>query len=157
MMSEKAIVATIEKNIFPIINELLLAVRKSVKFNHIPETIKMFTSLPNIIYNRINRKYGVKILAIKNLKILLMALKAANRYTEKYKIIELMMFTDCKSPHSEDLFMYLLIMGLMNPTFSSSKVLTHEEFLTIRSLCEEHLTKDSKVYVEFDRLSKEEI
>jgi hypothetical protein len=58
-----------------------VVVRKAVKFNHIAETIKLFTSLPNIIYNRINRKYGVKILAIKNLKILLMALKAAGRYT----------------------------------------------------------------------------
>lgn len=81
MMSEKAVIATIEKNIFPIINELLVVVRKAVKFNHIAETMKLFTSLPNIIYNRINRKYGVKILAIKNLKILLMALKAASRYT----------------------------------------------------------------------------
>lgn len=62
--------------------------------------MKVFTSLPNIIYNRITRKYGVKILAIKNLKILLMALKDASKYTDKYKIIELMMFTDCKSPHS---------------------------------------------------------
>jgi hypothetical protein len=81
MMTEKAILTTIEKNIFPIINELLVVVRKAVKYNHINETIKMFTSLPNIIYNRMSRKYGVKILAIKNLKLLLMALKAAARYT----------------------------------------------------------------------------
>jgi hypothetical protein len=48
--------------------------------------------------------------------------------------------------------MYLLIMGLINPTFSSGKLLTHEEFVSIRGLFEEHLTKESKVYVEFDRL-----
>lgn len=81
MMNEKLVITTIEKNIFPIINELLTSVKKAVKNSKISETMKNFTSLPNIIYNRINRKYGVKILAIKNLKILLMALKAASRYT----------------------------------------------------------------------------
>jgi hypothetical protein len=60
-----------------------------------------------------------------------------------------MMFTDCKSPNSEDLFMYLLIMGLMDPTFSYNKLLTHEELLTIRTLCEEHLTKERTVYADF--------
>lgn len=80
-MNEKLVITTIEKNIFPIINELLTSVKKAVKNSKISETMKNFTSLPNIIYNRINRKYGVKILAIKNLKILLMALKAASRYT----------------------------------------------------------------------------
>ena len=82
-------------------------------------------SLSSIMFNRISRKYGVKILAIKNMKILLMALKAANKYTQKYKLIELMMFTECRSPYSQDLFMYLLIMGVMDPTFSSSRMLTH--------------------------------
>lgn len=81
MMTEKAIVSTIEKNIFPILNELLLVVRKALKYHNISETMKMFTSLPNIVYNRISRKYGVRILAIKNIKLLLMALKAASRYT----------------------------------------------------------------------------
>jgi hypothetical protein len=99
------------------------SVKKAVKTNKIAEIMKVFTSLPNIIYNRITRKYGVKILAIKNLKILLMALKEAGKYTEKYKIIELMMFTDCKSPHSEDLFMYLFVMALFDPTFSSSRLI----------------------------------
>ncbi len=79
---------------------MLNVVKKAVKLNKIAEGIKNFTSLPNIVYNRISRKYGVKILAIKNLKILLMGLKDAGKYTDKYKIIELMMFTDCKSPHS---------------------------------------------------------
>jgi hypothetical protein len=53
----------------------------------ISDKIKTFTSLPNIIYNRIGRKYGVRILAIKNLKILLMALKISSKFTDKYKII----------------------------------------------------------------------
>jgi hypothetical protein len=51
--------------------------------------------------------------------------------------------------------MYLLIMGLINPTFSSAKLITQEEFVSIRGLCEEHLTKESRVYVEFDRLTGE--
>jgi hypothetical protein len=49
--------------------------------------MKNFTSLPNIVYNRMSRKYGMKILAIKNMKILLMALKASQKFTDKYKMI----------------------------------------------------------------------
>lgn len=105
-----------------------------------------FTSLPNIVYNRITRKYGVKILAIKNLKILLMALKCAGKYTDKYKIIELMLFTDCKSPHSEDLFMYLFIMALYDPNFTSNKAINQEEAQTVRKICEDYLTKEQVVY-----------
>ncbi len=99
-MNEKSFVSTIEKNVFPIMSEMLLLVKKAIKANKILETMRSFTSLPNILYNRITRKYGVKILAVKNLKVLLMALRIAGKYTDKYKIIELMMFTDCKSPHS---------------------------------------------------------
>lgn len=99
-MSDKFVISIIEKNIFPILNELLVNVKKAAKLDRIGETMKTFTSLPSIIYNRINRKYGVKILAIKNIKIILMALRAANKFSNKYKIIELMMFTDCKSPQS---------------------------------------------------------
>ena len=49
--------------------------------------MKLFTSLPSIVSNRINRKYGVKILASKHLKAILMAIKAAGRYTDKLKTI----------------------------------------------------------------------
>lgn len=100
---------------------MLLLVKKAIKANKILETMRSFTSLPNIIYNRITRKYGVKILAVKNLKVLLMALRIAGKYTDKYKIIELMMFTDCKSPHSEDFFLYLFIMALFDPSFTANK------------------------------------
>lgn len=120
-MNEKSVVSTIEKNVFPIMSEMLLLVKKAIKANKILETMRSFTSLPNIIYNRITRKYGVKILAVKNLKVLLMALRIAGKYTDKYKIIELMMFTDCKSPHSEDFFLYLFIMALFDPSFTANK------------------------------------
>jgi len=96
-----------------------------VKSNKIAETMRLFTSLPNIVFNRISRKYGVKILAVKHLKILLLAFKTAAKFTEKYKTLELMMFTDCKSSHSEDLFVYLLIMGIYDPNFSGTKSITH--------------------------------
>ncbi len=99
-MTDKYAISTIERNVFPILNELLAPVRKAVKFNRIADTMKMFTSLASIVFNRISRKYGVKILAIKHLKILLSAFKAASKFTDKYKTIELMMFTDCKSPQS---------------------------------------------------------
>ena len=121
MMNEKSVISTIEKNVFPIMSEMLLLVKKAIKANKILETMRSFTSLPNIIYNRITRKYGVKILAVKNLKVLLMALRIAGKYTDKYKIIELMMFTDCKSPHSEDFFLYLFIMALFDPSFTANK------------------------------------
>ena len=121
MMNEKSVVSTIEKNVFPIMSEMLLLVKKAIKANKILETMRSFTSLPNILYNRITRKYGVKILAVKNLKVLLMALRIAGKYTDKYKIIELMMFTDCKSPHSEDFFLYLFIMALFDPNFTANK------------------------------------
>jgi len=121
MMNEKSVVSTIEKNVFPIMSEMLLLVKKAIKANKILETMRSFTSLPNILYNRITRKYGVKILAVKNLKVLLMALRIAGKYTDKYKIIELMMFTDCKSPHSEDFFLYLFIMALFDPSFTANK------------------------------------
>lgn len=109
--------------------------------------MRMFTSLPNIVFNRISRKYGVRILALKHLKILLTAFKVAAKFTDKYKTIELMMFTDCKSPQSEDLFIYLLIMGLFDPSFSNSQMITLEQSLTLKQICEEHLSKDSQVYV----------
>jgi len=101
-------------------------VRKAVRTNKIAETMKLFTSLPSIISNRINRKYGVKILATKHLKVILMAIKAAGKYTDKLKTIELMVFTDCKSLHSEDFFIYLLIMGLFDPTYSATRLLNQE-------------------------------
>ena len=97
---DKSVVSTIEKNIFPILTELLGVVRKSVKIGKIPETIRTFTSLPSIVYNRVSRKYGVKKLALKHIKILLLSFKSASTFTHKYKPIELMMLTDCKSAHS---------------------------------------------------------
>lgn len=145
-LTEKSMLSIIEKTIFPIINELLVSVKKAVKANKVGEAMRVFTSLPNIVYNRITRKYGVKILAIKNLKVLLMALKQASRYTEKYKIIELMMFTDCKSPHSEDLFMYLFLMALFDPAFSSTKLISPHDAATARKLCEEYLSRDPAIY-----------
>lgn len=108
--------------------------------------MRTFTSLPSIVYTRIARKYGVKILAVKNLKVLLMALREAGRFTDKYKIIELMMFTDCKSPHSEDLFMYLFAMALFDPSFSATRHLTHEDVRTLRTLCDDYLCKDRSIY-----------
>lgn len=86
-MTEKGAFLIIDKNLFPILNQLLVIVRKAVKTNKIPQTIKLFTSLPSIVSNRINRKYGVKILASKHLKAILMAIKAAGRYTDKLKTI----------------------------------------------------------------------
>lgn len=130
-------------------NELMITVKKVCKQNKIRDTMKNFMSLPNIVYNRMSRKYGVKILAIKNMKILLLALKAAELFTEKYKMMELMMLTDCRSPHSEDLFVYLLLMGVLDPHLSNTKVVNYEEASLVRSLCEEHLTKLSTVYWEF--------
>jgi hypothetical protein len=109
--------------------------------------MRIFTSLPSIVFNRISRKYGVRILALKHLKILLTAFKVASKFTDKYKTIELMMFTDCKSSQSEDLFIYLLIMGLFDPNFSNSQMITVEQTLTVKQICEEHLSKDSQVYV----------
>lgn len=81
MMKEKSIVSIIEKNIYPILQELLTNVKKAVKYHRVLDTMKNFVSLPNIIYNRINRKYGVKILATKNIKALLMALKLSLKIT----------------------------------------------------------------------------
>lgn len=122
------------------------SVRKAVKSNKVTESMRLFTSLPNIVSNRINRKYGVRILAVKHLKILLLAFKAAAKFTEKYKTLELMMFTDCKSPHSEDLFVYLLVMGLYDPTFSGTKSITLEQALTVRQVCEDNLSRNRNVY-----------
>lgn len=75
-----------------------------------------------------------------------MALKCAGKYTDKYKIIELMLFTDCKSPHSEDLFMYLFIMALYDPNFTSNKAINLEEAQTVKKVCEDYLTKEQVVY-----------
>ena len=55
-----------------------------------------------------------------------MAIKAAGKYTDKLKTIELMVFTDCKSLHSEDFFIYLLIMGLFDPTYSATRLLNQD-------------------------------
>ena len=47
-----------------------------------------------------------------------------------------MMFTDCKSLHSEDFFIYLLMMGLFDPTYTATRLLNTEESYTIRRICE---------------------
>lgn len=111
-----------------------------------PEVIRTFTSLPSIVYNRICRKYGVKFLALKHLRILLLAFRTAARFTQKYKTIELMMLTDCKSPHSEDLFVYLLLMGLYDPSYSAAKTLAPDQLITVREVCEANLSRDKQVY-----------
>jgi hypothetical protein len=50
--------------------------------------------------------------------------------------------------------MYLLVMGLINPNFSSNKTLTLEDIDTIKALCEKHLTQDSNIFVDLGILSK---
>ena len=112
--------------------------------------MRNFTSLPSILCNRINRKYGVKILAVKHLRVILLAVKTASKYTERFKTIELMMFTDCKSPHSEDLFVFLLLMGLFDPNYSANRLLAPEEALTVRRICEQHLTREPSVYADLN-------
>jgi hypothetical protein len=67
--------AAIEKNLIPIIVELLGQVKKSIKNHTVEQTIRNFPSLPYTIMNKFSTKYGVKILAIKNMKILLSSLK----------------------------------------------------------------------------------
>lgn len=37
-------------------------------------------------------------------------------------------------------------MGLFDPTFSASKTLTLDQALTVRQICEEHLSKENQVY-----------
>ena len=66
-----------------------------------------------------------------------------------------MMFTDCKSPHSEDLFMYLLAMALFDPSFSATRVLALEDTRTLRTLCEDYLSHDASLYGEFEKLGNE--
>lgn len=75
VMTEKSAISIIEKTLFPILSELIAVVKKAVKGNRIADMMRLFTSLPSIVYTKITRKYGVKILAIKNLKVLLMALR----------------------------------------------------------------------------------
>lgn len=74
-MSEKQMLTTIEKNLMPIILELLNNVKKSVLKKTVDQTIRTFHSLPFILMNKFSTKYGVKILAIKNMKLLLSSLK----------------------------------------------------------------------------------
>ncbi len=119
--------------------------------------MKNFTSLPYIVFNRISRKYGVRILAIKNMRILLTSLKYAQKFTERFKMIEIMMFTDCRSQQSEDLFIYLYVMGMFDPSFSNTKTINYGQASLIRRICEDYLTKDKKVYIEYDKLFDEEL
>lgn len=37
-------------------------------------------------------------------------------------------------------------MGLFDPSFSSNKTLTLDQALTVRQICEEHLSKEISVY-----------
>ncbi len=52
-----------------------------------------------------------------------------------------MMFTDCKSPHSEDLFIYLFVMAMFDPAFSPNKIVSLEDADKIKKICEDYLTK----------------
>ena len=50
--------------------------------------------------------------------------------------------------------MYLLIMALMDPNFSLARTLTKEEVISVKILCQEHLTKQDRVYADLTQLSK---
>lgn len=115
---------TIEKNLMPIILELLNTVKKSVFKKNIDQTIKTFHSLPFILMNKFSTKYGVKILAIKNMKLLLSSLKKIELITDRYKSLRLMLFTDCRAIYSEDLFVYLLVLTLITPHLDMEKTIT---------------------------------
>ena len=59
----------------PIILELLSSVKKAVAKKNIEQTLRTFYSLPYVILNKFSTKYGVKILAMKNMRLLLSAIK----------------------------------------------------------------------------------
>lgn len=48
--------------------------------------------------------------------------------------------------------MYLFVMALYDPNFTSNRMITIEEMHTVRKLCEEYLTKDASIYHEFDKI-----
>ncbi len=99
----------------PIILELLNNVKKSVLRKSVDQVIRTFHSLPFILMNKFSTKYGVKILAIKNMKLLLSSLKKIELTTDRYMSIRLMLFTDCRAMYSEDLFVYLLVLAVITP------------------------------------------
>jgi hypothetical protein len=89
--------------------------------------MRNFHSLPFILMNKFSTKYGVKILAIKNMKLLLSSLKKIELTTDRYKSIRLMLFTDCRAMYSEDLFVYLLVLALVTPHLDIEKTISYEE------------------------------
>ena len=48
-------------------------------------------------------------------------------------IVNLLMFTDCKKSTSEDLFVFLLLIGVMDPSYSN-KLLQPSEISTIKRI-----------------------
>lgn len=123
-LSDKQMLTIIEKNLMPIILELLNTVKKSVFKKTVDQSIKTFYSLPFILMNKFSTKYGVKILAIKNMKLLLSSLKKIELITDRYKSLRLMLFTDCRAIFSEDLFVYLLVLAVVTPQLDLERPIT---------------------------------
>ena len=59
------------------------------------------------------------------------------------------MFTDCKKTTSEDLFLYLLLIGVLDHNFTN-RVINIEEMDMIRKISEEYLGKNPNIYSDFE-------
>ena len=112
-----------------------------------------YNSLSAIVAHRFNRNFGVKKVASKHLRNLLLSLKFVHKYTNKYSIIAYFMLDGYEDPVDIELFfIYILLTSQIDPTFTGEKTLSVNEIRTMRSLCSEYLTSYEPLYENLNKL-----
>lgn len=79
--------SVVEKTIPSILKELSKDIQQGIKANRLEELKANFSSLPTIIVSRFNRNFGVRKVAQKHLRDLLLCLKNIQPITQTYEIV----------------------------------------------------------------------
>lgn len=86
-LKEKQMVAIIDKTLQVILKDLSKDMNFALKNNKLTELKATYRDFPTIIFNRFNRNFGVKKVALKHLKDFLLCLKRVQKYTSKYSVM----------------------------------------------------------------------
>ena len=111
-----------------------MGIKKNIEKLH--ELKGHYNSLSATVAHRFNRNFGVKKVASKHLKNLLLSLKFIHKYTKKYSIISYFMLDGYEDPVDIELFfIYVLLTSQIDPSFIGEKTLSVNEIRTMKSYC----------------------
>lgn len=123
--NEKQMRTVIEKSLASLFKELCKDITNAQKvgLNRIQEIKCNYSPLHLLMTNRFNMNFGVKKVASKHIKDLLVCLKGIKRYTEKYSIISYFMLNSAsvtatnpisEAQETELLFFYVLLVTVVD-------------------------------------------